>query len=54
MKKLLAGIAVVSILAIGALAFAHGPGWGGGGYMMGPGYGSHMMGQGYGGSYMRG
>lgn len=51
MKKLLVGMAVVSILAAGTMAFAHGyVGWGGG-HMMGPGYGDHMMGwgnQGYG------
>jgi hypothetical protein len=45
MKKLLAGIAVVSIFAVAALAFAHGPGgWGYGSHMMGIGYpGGHMM-----------
>lgn len=50
MKTLLVGITVVSVLALGALAFAHGTGGWGGGHMMGPGYGSgHMMGPGYGG-----
>jgi hypothetical protein len=50
MKKILAVTAIISILAVGAIAFAHGPagGWGGG-PMMGPGYGGHMMGPGYGG-----
>lgn len=54
MKKLLIiGLAIVSLLAIGAIAFAHGPGGWGGGHMMGPGYGSgHMMGPGYGGHMM--
>ncbi len=48
MKKLLVGITIVSILALGTLAFAHGPGGWGGGHMMGPGYsGGHMMGPGY-------
>ena len=48
MKKILAGIAVIAIIAAGAAAFAHGPGrWGG--HMRGPGYGVHMMGPGYGG-----
>lgn len=49
MKTLLTVIVAVSILAIGAMAFAHGSGGWGGGNMMGPGYGGHMMGQGYGG-----
>ncbi len=50
MKKFALAAAVVSILAFGALAFAHGPGGWGGGNMMGPGYGGgHMMGPGYGG-----
>jgi len=53
MKKLLTGIALISILAIGAVAYAHGPG-GRGGSMMGPGYGGHMMDQGNGGGHMRG
>lgn len=53
MKNLVLAAAVVSILAIGALAFAHGPGGWGGGQMMGPGYGGgHMMGPGYGGHMM--
>ena len=39
MKKALAVTTIITILAIGALAFAHGPGWGGKGFMMGPGYG---------------
>lgn len=51
MKKVIAGIALVSIIAVGALAYAHGPGWRGG-PMMGPGYGMHMMGPGYGGHMM--
>ena len=54
MKRLAVVLAVVSILAVGAMAFAHGTGgWGGnyGGHM-GPGYGSHMMGQGFSGSMM--
>jgi hypothetical protein len=49
MKKVLAVLTVVTVLSIGALAFA-GPGWYGG-YMMGPGYGNHM-GYGYGGPMM--
>jgi hypothetical protein len=53
MKNLVLAAAVVSILAIGALAFAHGPGGWGGGNMTGPGYGGgHMMGPGYGGHMM--
>ena len=47
MKKALITISVVSILAVGALAFAHGTGGWGGGHMMGPGYGNHMMGNGH-------
>lgn len=49
MKKLAAAIAVVSILAIGALAHAHGNGAWGNGRMGGQGYGGQMMGQAYGG-----
>jgi hypothetical protein len=54
MKKTLLAVAVISILAAGAMAFAHGPGGGSGygGHMMGPGYGGHMMGSGYGGHMM--
>ena len=44
MKKLVVVVAVVSLLAIGALAYAYGPGFWGGGHMTGPGYGGHMMG----------
>ncbi|UCH82305.1 MAG: hypothetical protein JSW20_06630 [Nitrospiraceae bacterium] len=54
MNRLIIAVAVVFILAVGAIAYAHGPGydgWGGGhmkgyvygGHMMGPGYGRHMM-----------
>ena len=53
MKTFLTVLVAVSILAIGAMAFAHGSGGWGGGNMMGPGYGGHMMEQGYGG-HMRG
>lgn len=60
MKGLILGISIVSILALGTLAFAQGMGgWSGGhmtgqghmsGYgMMGSGYGSGHMGPGYGG-----
>jgi hypothetical protein len=49
MKKLAAAIAVASILAIGALAHAHGNGTWGNGRMGGQGYGGQMMGQAYGG-----
>jgi hypothetical protein len=45
MKKIVLSLAVLTILAGGAIAYAHGPGgWGFGGPMMGPGYGGHMMG----------
>ena len=50
MKTFIAGLAVTSLLVLGAMAYAHGPGgggWGGGhmrGNMMGQGYGGHMMG----------
>ncbi len=43
MKRLLAGMAVISLLAVGALAFADGPGGWRGGHMTGAGYGGHMM-----------
>lgn len=52
MKKLVAGLTVVTLLTLGAVAFAHGPGWfagdsmgyGYGPQMMGPAQGGHMMG----------
>jgi hypothetical protein len=46
MKKLVLGLTVVSLIAFGALTYAHGPGGWGGGNMMGQGYGTHMMGPG--------
>jgi len=46
MKTILAIIAVVSLLVVGTMAFAHGTGGWGSGHM-GQGYGGHM-GQGYG------
>lgn len=46
MKKLVVGLAIVSLLVIGAIAYAHGPGSWSGGHMMGQGYGGHMMGWG--------
>ena len=52
MKKVLTVTVIISILAVGAIAFAHGPGGWGGGQMMGPGYGGHMTGPGYGGQMM--
>lgn len=56
MKKVVSGIIIVSLLAIGATALAHGPGsWGGskqgsgyGCYGPGPGYGCSVEGTGYG------
>lgn len=47
MKKLVTGLVVISLLAVGTLVYAHGTGYGGG--QMGQGYGGHMMGSGYGG-----
>ena len=46
MKKLIVGVTVITLLAIGVIGYAHGPNWFGGGYghMSGPGYGGHMMG----------
>jgi hypothetical protein len=44
MKTLFVGITVVSVLALGTLAFAHSFGGWGGGHMMGSGYGGHMGG----------
>ena len=44
MKKLvLVGLTVISLIAFGALTYAHGPGGWGGGNMMGQEYGAHMM-----------
>lgn len=52
MKKLLVALTVVGVLVIGAGAFAFGPGWFGGGHMMGgTGYGGMMMGPGMMGGY---
>jgi hypothetical protein len=51
MRKLITGLTVVTLLAVGALAYGHGFGFGGGN-MMGPGYGGHMMAPGYGGHMM--
>ncbi len=49
MKRLLVTLTVVAILAIGAVAFAYGPGWWGGGPMMGSGYETaYCYGPGYG------
>ncbi|UCD35770.1 MAG: hypothetical protein JSU90_02750 [Nitrospiraceae bacterium] len=48
MKKLFIALAIVSVFAAAAVAFAHGPGAWAGGQMMGPGYGGHMTGMGYG------
>ena len=52
MKKLVAVLAVASLMAVGAIAYAHGSGGGCCGEMTGPGYGAHMMGPGYGGHMM--
>jgi len=52
MKKLVAGLAIVSLIAVGALAYAHGTAYQGSGLMTGSGYGGHMMGQRYGGHMM--
>lgn len=52
MKRLLVTLTVVGILALGAGAFAFGPGWFGGSNMMGgTGYGGMMMGSGMMGGY---
>jgi hypothetical protein len=48
MKKVLAGLTVIALLAIGTFAYAHGTGRWGGGHMGGYGYGGHMMEPGYG------
>ncbi len=50
MKTFLIGVSIVSILALGTLAFAHSQGGWGSGHMMGFGNGGHMMG--YGGNHM--
>ncbi len=52
MKKILIGLSIVSVLALGTLAFAHSQSGWGSGHMMGSGNGGHMMGQGYGGGHM--
>jgi hypothetical protein len=54
MKKLVVTVTVVTLLAIGFAAYAHGPGgWGGSNMGPGYGYGPQMMGPGYSG-HMRG
>lgn len=52
MKKFVAGLVILALIAVGTIAFGHDvSSWGGG--MMGfRGYGSHMMGPGYGGHMM--
>jgi len=42
MRKLAIGLVLVLLGVIGTIAYAHGPGWWGGGHMMG--YGGGMMG----------
>ncbi len=46
MKKLIVGFTVVTLLAIGVIAYAHGPSWFGRGYghMTESAYSGHMMG----------
>jgi hypothetical protein len=51
MRTFIVVLSAAAVLVIGAMAYAHGTG-GGGGYMMGPGYGGYMMGSGYGGRMM--
>ena len=43
MKKIIVGLIVVSFIAIGVLAYAHGPGLWGGKHMIGQGDGGRMM-----------
>lgn len=52
MKTFAGVLVVVILLAAAVIAYAHGPGTWGGGFMSGPGYGQHMMGPGYGGHMM--
>jgi hypothetical protein len=53
MKKVFIGLAVLTLIAVGAIAYAQGPGWYGNN-QGGPcyGYGYHMKGVGYGGPMM--
>ena len=49
MKKLAVGLTVLTLLVVGAIAYAHSPEWNSGGHgygyhMTDPGYGGHMMG----------
>ncbi len=53
MKKLLIGLALISLVAVGAVAYGHETG-GWGGYGMGTGYGGHMIGYGHMGPMMGG
>lgn len=48
MKKLLIGLTVLTLLTVGAIAYAHSPGW----YSGGHGYGYHMTDSVYGGHMM--
>jgi hypothetical protein len=53
MKKVFIGLTILTLIAVGAIAYAHGPGWYGGN-QGGPcyGYGYHMKGARYGGPMM--
>jgi hypothetical protein len=48
MKKLVVALTVLTLLIVGAIAYAHSPEW----YSGGHGYGYHMTGTGYGGHMM--
>ena len=50
-KTIIGIIVVIGVLSLGAVALAHGPGYGRGGYMNGPGY-SRGYGHGYGPGHM--
>jgi hypothetical protein len=52
MKKVLTGLTVVALLAIGGAVYANGLGWGVGFTCPGYGYGNHMVRSGYGGPMM--
>jgi hypothetical protein len=48
LKKIFASLTIISFLAIGVAAYAHGTGWMGGGKSWGPGYGCNVNNPGYG------
>jgi hypothetical protein len=53
MKKVFVGLTILTLIAVGAIAYAQGPGWHGGNQCPCYGDGYHMKGAGYGGPIMK-